>query len=60
MEEEKMHENPIPVVFEPTKVYNRYEIYNSPQWNYVYKVHFFLFFLGFMFGLFLGVYIIKV
>ena len=44
MEEIELHENPIPVVLQPTKIYNNYEIRN------VYKVNFFLFLLGLFFG----------
>lgn len=54
MEDDTFHENPIPVVFEPTKVFNKYIIQNNPNWSYVYKVHCFLFLLGFFFGFFLA------
>lgn len=56
-EEEKeieLHDNPIPVVLQPQNVYNKYAIYDSPSWHYVYKVNCSLFFFGVSVGYFLG------
>ena len=61
VEEEKeieLHENPIPVY--PVKVYNKYEIYDSPQWHYVYKVNCLLFLFGLSVGYLLGVYVPRI
>ena len=61
VEEEKeieLHENPIPVY--PVKVYNKYEIHDSPQWHYVYKVNCLLFFFGLSVGYLLGVYVPRI
>ena len=52
------HDNPIPVY--PVKVYNKYEIYDSPQWHYVYKVNCLLFFFGLSVGYLLGVYVPRI
>ena len=53
----ELHENPIPVVLQPTKVINNYAIYDSPSWLYVYKVNCFLFSLGLAVGYFLGTFL---
>ena len=61
VEEEKeieLHENPIPVY--PVKVYNKYEIYDSPQWHYVYKVNCLLFLFGLSVGYLLGMYLPRI
>ena len=61
VEEEKeieLHENPIPVY--PVKVYNKYEIYDSPQWHYVYKVNCLLFLVWLSVGYLLGVYVPRI
>lgn len=53
------HENPIPVVLQPTKVYNKYVMhdYSNPNWHYIYKVNCFLFFFGLSVGYLLGMYL---
>ena len=53
----ELHENPIPVVLQPQNVYNKYAIYDSPSWHYVYKVNFFLFCFGLSVGYLLGMYV---
>lgn len=58
MEEEKeieFHDNPIPVY--PVKVYNKYVVYDSPSWPYIYKVNCVLFCFGLTVGYLLGVYL---
>jgi len=55
--EVELHENPIPIVLQPYNVSNKYEIYDSPQWHYVYKVNCFLFAFGLSAGYLLGVYL---
>ena len=41
----------------PVKVYNKYAIYDSPSWHYIYKVNCFLFSFGVTVGVLLGVYL---
>lgn len=50
----ELHENPIPVVLQPQNVYNKYAIYDSPSWPYVYKVNCLFFAFGLSVGYFLG------
>lgn len=53
------HENPIDVVLQPTKVYNKYVMhdYSNPNWHYIYKINCFLFAFGLSVGYLLGVYL---
>jgi hypothetical protein len=53
----ELHANPIPVVLQPQDVFNKYEIYDSPSWHYVYKVNCLLFCLGLSVGYFLGMFL---
>ena len=50
----ELQENPVPMMLQPTRVYNKYQIYDSPSWHYVHKVNCFLFCFGLVLGYLLG------